>query len=257
MEPGNSSESALSEIIKKLTPRLLTIVLIAVLLALTLVISFTMSRGGSVSLKDMSFSAPNGQDQKIVELEEKVKDFEVQEKALTNQLNELAKRPARVDFVQCEKRVQESISLEDIGQIIGTVASGKEAISRIGKLIKNESDYIKLKENISFKLLLLEMRIPQYGKAISTHYDGNNRRDTYKLLQEILLELGFYHGEIDGSQIPTRNAVIAFQEAYNEKLRAEAVSDIENVDKQFLQPLGHVGYRTLEAFRSWYRKNAA
>jgi len=257
MDQNNSSENAFSEIVKKLTPRLLAIILIVALVALTLVISFALYRGGSVSLKKMEFSAPNSQDQEIENLMGKINDCENKTNKLTEQLKELEKRPKKIELDQCNKKMRESVSLEKIGQIIGIVNSGKEALSEIRKLKKNEDDYGKFKENFSFKLFLLEMRIPQYGKAIPTHYEGNNSSDTYKLLQEILRDLGFYKGKPDGRQESTRNAIIAFQEAYNEKLKNEAELDNGNVDKQVLQPLGYVGYRTLEAFRSWYRKNAA
>ena len=97
------------------------------------------------------------------------------------------------------------------------------------------------------------------GNSISTHYDRENRREVYELIQEILLELGFYQGDIDGAQPTTMVAVIKFQDTYNAKLLSDAdlaaAEGGADVGVEELKPLGHVGYRTLEAFRSWYRES--
>ena len=256
MTTNNPSENVVLEIAKKLTPRLLAIILILTLASLTFVISLALYRGGSVNLKDMSFSAPNNQDQKISSLEESLKHCKVNAKNITQQLNGHNEHPTKEALLKCENKNSKSLQLKDITQFIGSTKSSTEALAKIKNLAKTETDYTKLKQNYFFKLFILERLIPQYGKSISTHYDGENRRDTYKLLQEILLELGFYKDNINGSQISTKNAVIEFQKAYNNKIESEMDMNETSIDAVILQPLGHVGYRTLEAFRSWYRNNA-
>lgn len=256
MTTNNPSENVALEIAKKLTPRILAIILTLTLVALTFVISLALYRGGSVNLKDMTFSAPNNQDQKISSLEESLKLCNLNANNVTRQLNNYDDHPTKESLLECKNINSKSLQLEDLTQFIGNAKSSEEALLKIKSLVKTETDYTKLKQNYFFKLFILERLIPQYGKSISTHYDGENRRDTYKLLQEILLELGFYNDNINGSQISTKNSVIAFQKAYNIKIENEMDMNETSIDAVILQPLGHVGYRTLEAFRSWYRNNA-
>lgn len=253
MAENTTSNNVALEIVKKLTPRLLAIILIGTLAALTLAMILTLFRGGSVNLKDMTFNVPDNQDKTITELE---KDLAQCESKSENISKELKNHPTREALLQCENANSQTVQLKSLVQFIGNTSSADEAILKIKKLSKTREDYAKLKQNYFFKLFILERIIPQYGKSISTHYDGKDRRETYKLLQEILLELGFYNGDITGSQLPTKNAVTEFQQAYNKKLETDADMNETSVDAVLLQPLGHVGYRTLEAFRSWYRNNA-
>lgn len=252
----NLTHNVALEIAKKLTPRLLALILIATLIALTLVISLTLYRGGSANLKDMIFSVPDNQSKTISALEEELKKCSTATESIEQKLNGHNEHPTNEALLQCEDKYSKSIPLDKISQFIGKSKSADEAISKIEKLAIIKTDFTKLKQNYFFKLFILERLIPQYGKSISTHYDGENRRDTYKLLQEILLELGFYNGAITGSQISTKNAVTEFQLAYNKKLETDADMSETSIDAVILQPLGHVGYRTLEAFRSWYRNSA-
>ena len=256
MTTNNPSENVALEIAKKLTPRILAIILILTLVSLTFIISLALYRGGSVNLKNMTFSAPNNQDQKISNLEENLERCNANTKTITQQLNGHNDRLTKETLLECKNRNLKSLQLEDLTQLIGNTISSENALLKIKRLAKTDADYAKLKRNYFFKLFILESLIPQYGKSISTHYDGENRRDTYKLLQEILLELSFYNGLINGSQVSTKNAVIEFQKAYNNKIENEMDMNETSIDAIILQPLGHVGYKTLEAFRSWYRNNA-
>lgn len=256
MSLDDSTGDPISAVVKKLTPRLLATILIGLLLALTLVISFALFRGGSVNLKEMTFSAPSEQNEKIASLQASIGECEVKREEASRQADELIDRPTKEALSQCEARNAQAIALEDIAQIIGTERSREEVLSKVQKLAKTDNNYAQLKQNYFFTLFLLETRIPQYGKSISTLYDNGNRRETYELIQEILLELGFYEGNIDGSQKSTMNAVIVFQETYNKRLLRGVNPDDAAASVEILQPLGHVGYRTLEAFRSWYREHA-
>ncbi len=252
----NVTNRVVLEITKKLTPRLLAIILVATLIALTLVISLTLYRGGSVNLKSMTFDVPDSQYQTISSLEQSLEKCNNETADIKQQLNVHNEHPTSEALLQCKNISSQSIPLENLTQYIGKSKSPDETISKIIKLSAIKTDFTKLKQNYFFKLFILERLIPQYGKSISTLYDDENRRDTYKLLQEISLELGFYNGAITGSQIPTKNAVTEFQLAYNKKLEADADMNETSIDAVVLQPLGHVGYRTLEVFRSWYRNSA-
>ncbi len=256
MSLDDSTGDPISAVVKKLTPRLLATLLIVLLLALTLVISFALFRGGSVNLREMTFSTPSEQNQTIASLQASKGECEAKLKEASQQANELIDRPTKEALSQCEARYSQAIALEELAQIIGAESSREEVLAKLRKLAKTDRNYVQLKQNYFFKLFLLETRIPQYGKSISTRYDNGNRRDTYELIQEILLELGFYEGNIDGSQKSTMNAVIVFQEAYNKRLLQGVNPDDAANSVEILRPLGHVGYRTLEAFRSWYRENA-
>lgn len=252
----NFNNNVVLEIAKKLTPRLLALILIVTLIALTLVISLTLYRGGSVNLKNMTFNVPDNQNQTISSLEQSLEKCNNETASIKQQLNGHNGHPTKDALLQCENKNSQSILIENLTQYIGKSKSSDEVISKIKKLSAIKTEFTKLKQNYFFKLFILERLIPQYGKSISTLYDGENRRDTYKLLQEILLELGFYNGAITGSQISTKNAVTEFQLAYNKKLEEDADMSETSIDVVILQPLGHVGYRTLEAFRSWYRNSA-
>jgi len=244
-----------SELVRKLTPRLLALILIVLLVALALVIFVALSRGGSVNLRDMTFSAPNEQSETISRLEALNVECTSELDAQTQQVNTLGERPTKEDLDQCQARYSQAVPIDKLVQIIGPADSGEAMLSKIQELATKDEDYAQLKQNYFFKLFVLERRIPDYGNSISTHYDRENRREVYKLIQEILLELGFYQGGIDGAQPATMEAVIKFQDTYNAKLQSDANLVTTDVSIEELKPLGHVGYRTLEAFRSWYREN--
>ncbi len=256
MAPDNSNNNVFLEIAKKLTPKLLALILILTLIALTLVITLTLYRGGSVNLKDMTFTVPDNQDQIISGLQDNLKKCNNEAKAISDQLNGHKEHPTNKDLQQCEDKISNSIPINRLTQYIGESSSADDAISKIQKLSTSEAEFLKLQQNYFFKLFVLEKRIPQYGTSISIHYDSENKRDIYILLQKILLELGFYNSDINGSQVATKDALISFQEAYNEKIENDMGTTEFSRDAAILHPLGHVGYRTLEAFRSWYRKNA-
>ena len=112
MTTHNLSENVVLEIAKKLTPRLLAIILILTLVALTFVISLALYRGGSVNLKDMTFSAPNNQDQKISSLEENLQRCKVSANNIAQQLNGHDEHPTNEALLDCENKNSKSLQLD-------------------------------------------------------------------------------------------------------------------------------------------------
>ena len=101
------------------------------------------------------------------------------------------------------------------------------------------------------KLFLLEKTIPSFGKFISTHVEPDaDRKKSYLLIQTILMELGYFNGKPDGNQQRTQAAVVRFQQAFNASLQVLG----PEYRAQKIEQFGNVGYKTLEAMRSTYRR---
>ena len=156
MTINNPSENIALEIAKKLTPRILAIILILTLVALTFVISLSLYRGGSVNLKDMTFSAPNNQDQKISSLEERLKFCNLNANNIMQQLNNHDDHPTKEALLECKNKNSKSLQLEDITQFIGNTESSENAVFKIKSLAKTDADYTKLKQNYFLNYLFLK-----------------------------------------------------------------------------------------------------
>jgi len=242
MPPDELNNSAAAVIVKKLTPRLLAVVLIVALFSLTAVVAFALYRGGEVNLNGWTFSAPNENLEKVWRLEKLVAACE----------KENSKKDLRVE--KCENRNLNSMPLERISRLLNSATSDQEITTRIQRLTIIENEYRSHKNRFTFKLFLLENNISKNGQWIATHFDSPEKIEVFKIIQEILRELDLYNGNIDGERLRTREALLKFQNAYNKKLTIENTEN--GTEIPVLQPLGYVGFKTLEALRGWYRKNA-
>jgi len=230
-------------IIKRLTPRLLAIVVALAIVVLAVVVSYALFVGGSVDLKKGTFKAPDrpsATPTEISELNEKLKE---QQKVI----DDFYKKDANQMLAECKTALSSSVPMSELAPILG-VKSTAEALGEIRRLAVATCNDKTTENNLLFKLYQLETIIPDFGKSITTRYDsGNDRTKAFVLIQEILRELTFYDGSLDGDQKKTNEAVIKFQENFNSKLGKL------NADQK-IQNLGAVGYKTLEAMRSAYRQ---
>lgn len=169
-------------------------------------------------------------------------------------IDELSARPIQKQLNECTGKISESMSLTLLAVVANSSASKQEVTSRIQQLIKIEDAHLSYKNKFIFKLFLLEDYLSQNGGRIATHYiEGNEKTEIFRAIQKILRELDFYSGLIDGDRLKTRETLLKFQESYNRKLDKENKKNRTKIPH--LQPLGLVGYRTLEALRAWSRKN--
>ena len=220
----------MKELIEKLTPRLLFSFLIIALILLAAVSTYTVNQGGDVNIGAWYFnlSSSKEKDTKISQLEK--------------QVLMLSKNPIEEKLLSCQTKLEDRIPIDVITTSLDEEIDIIKIPNRVRTLKECETRYIEHSKNFYFKLFLLEREIRIHGDFITTRMDSPNRKDTYTLIQYILHELNYHHGQISGTQSSTYSAVISFQKAYNEKN-----------PKNKLLPLGYVGYRTLEAMRSWYR----
>ncbi|HNY92872.1 MAG TPA: hypothetical protein PKM23_15215, partial [bacterium] len=77
-----------------------------------------------------------------------------------------------------------------------------------------------------------------------TRIRENSRTAAYRMIQELLGEVDFYSGELNGEQQATYAALVAFQQDYNTRV----------TENEQITSLGSFGYQTLEALRSRYRQ---
>lgn len=131
------------------------------------------------------------------------------------------------------------------GDFFKTDFKRQETLNVIRNLVNRVSESDKEKQHYAYKLFRLEKQISNYGNNISLKIQAENRIPIYKQIQVILQEINSYNGPIDGSQQATFDALVDFQTEYNKTDSLTVFQDYE---------LGILGYRTLEAFRSSYRR---
>ena len=254
MPSTNENVLILTEIVKRITPRLLAVILTIALFSLSGVIVFALHKGGEVKLNGWSFSAPKDQDEMVANFENAIKQCNKNNHKKDESIERLSLRPTNQQLEKCKEEISNSVSLLKISQSLHSSPSTIDVESRIKELIIIEGKYQSYTNKFSFKLFLLENYIPQNGPWITTHFDSPEKAEAFKVTQEILRELNFYNGDIDGDRIKTREALLDFQYRYNQKLKLENIENGTNIP--LLKPLGYIGFKTLEALRGWYRVNA-
>jgi len=227
--PLKKNEPLLDLLIRKLTPRLFVFVLITGLSMATLVLALTLYQGGIIQTSLFKLDTAGSHRAQIQKLESENERLKA----------ELESRNPESSFQQ----VETAMSLLQFNEILGEELDTSQAISRLRELVQNERQRIELESNFYYKLFLLEQEIRGYGDFISTHINKPEHTTTYRLIQSVLEDLGFYKGEIDGDQESTALALITFQVEYNGLVQED----------QRLSPLGYFGFRTMDALRSRYR----
>lgn len=233
---------------------MLAVILTIALFSLSGVIVFALHRGGEVKLNGWPFSAPKDQNEMIANIKNAIRQCNKDNHEKDESIEPLSIRPTKQQLEQCKKEISNSISLFKVSQSLHSNQSTLDVESRIKELIVIEGKYQSYANKFSFKLFLLENYISQNGPWITTHSDSPGKAEAFKVTQEILRELNFYNGDIDGDRIKTREALLDFQYRYNQKLKLENIENGTNIP--LLKPLGYIGFKTLEALRGWYRVNA-
>ncbi|MCB0283624.1 MAG: hypothetical protein KDF60_13650 [Calditrichaeota bacterium] len=156
-------------------------------------------------------------------------------------------------LADCEEEIdtlkENTLTLNELqilsGEFFKADFDRQETLNVIRNLVNRVIESDKEKQHYAYKLFRLEKQISNFGSNISLKIQADNRIPIYRQIQVILQEINFYNGPIDGSQQSTYNALVNFQTEYNKVDSLTVFQDYE---------LGILGYRTLEAFRSSYRR---
>ncbi len=142
-----------------------------------------------------------------------------------------------------------TVSTSDLSLISDTyfkeAATREETLSAITQVVRDAERVASHRNHYAHQLFELELMIPHFGNNIPTGRRDEAMRDAYSAIQELLQGIRFYQGPINGDQETTRQALVSFQQDFNQK----AGQEIFDPDHEF----GFFGYRTLEAVRSTYR----
>lgn len=229
--------------IERIPPRLFGLWLFFVSLLFAGIVVYAISTNRVIDFKNLTISPPNTCKECVSDDKSGALD------RLVTTADE--ERSLDAEVSACRSELKNSLQMHELASVLG-VKSIDEARSKL-KWLGSMMDLSEFsKEGPRLKLYLIEGHIPKYNGSISTKIKvkgEDGRRAVYILIQEVLLDLGFYDGVLDGDRESTNLALTSFQKAYNAKLKGEAPKIDEN---QF----GLLGYRTLEALRSEYRKRA-
>lgn len=223
------NEPLLDLVIRKLTPKLFVIILITGLSLATFVLALTLYQGGIIQTSLFKLDTAGSRRALVQNLERE---------------NERLRRELEPEGDLASAQFTETaISLQQFNEILGENLDLSQVAPRLRELVQSERQKMELESNFYYKLFLLELQIKGYGNFINTHIDKPEHTSTYRMIQSVLEDLGFYDGEIDGDQESTALALVTFQVEHNEHVE----------EGQKLSPLGYFGFRTMEALRSRYR----
>ncbi len=153
-------------------------------------------------------------------------------------------RACQEELVRCEKNLLQSIPILELQQIIGVPLVRAALFDTLRALAAYAGDAAEWRNNYNYKLFEMEKQMQRFGGSISTRIRENSRRAAYRMIQELLSEVEFYGGELNGEQQDTYTALVAFQQDYNTRV----------TENEQITSLGSFGYQTLEALRSRYRQ---
>ncbi|NKB82519.1 MAG: hypothetical protein GKS05_11655 [Nitrospirales bacterium] len=143
----------------------------------------------------------------------------------------------------CTAELSSSIPILDIGVATGEKVPKEEIPEHLRQLADRDKELRKYETSFAFKLFKLERAVRDRGGSINVSIDSQDRHSDYRLIQQVLQEIGHFFGSIDGASQNTYNALKAYQETYNQQVEEEF---------RFKQ-LGYLGYGTLESIRSTKR----
>lgn len=199
-------------IVAKLTPKVLALLLGLGMLLIALIAGVAVYRGQDVKIFGIEISQPS--------------------------------RVCQDELAACRNALAESIRLTELQEIIGKPVTRSQAADTLRALIRFAGEAAEWRNNFNYRLFELEKQMQRFGGFISTRIQDTSRTAAYRMIQELLSEVGFYDGAITGEQQATRRALVTFQNDYNLRVPEEAR----------ITSLGSFGYQTLEAVRSRYRQ---
>jgi hypothetical protein len=171
------------EIISRLTPKVLAVLIALAMVLLAAVLLVAVLRGSDVSFWGVQISQPS-----------------------IAHMNEIESLKAQL---------QQAIPLADLKGVIDSTGTKTAALQQIKKVALQYTQLTDWESKFSFKLFKLELLITRYGRFIATNMAGEERREAYQLIQSVLADVDFYQGDNDGSPQKTHDAVVAFQNDYN------------------------------------------
>lgn len=156
--------------------------------------------------------------------------------------------PIEKKLADVEKKLDLSIRKESITGMSDVYfrnqADKNEVLDSIRALI-NYSEKLKEHEShYTYKLFLIKKIMLDNPKGNINTRIQRDSKNTYAIIQEILNELEYYQGPIDGDRMRTREALVAFQSKMNEL--DSGYFDLNNY--------GIFGNRTLMTIRSLYER---
>ncbi len=191
MNQANSdSTSIFDNIIAKLTPKVLALLIGLGMMLLAVIIGIAVIRGQDVKLFGIEISQPS--------------------KACTE------------DLARCEQTLSQAVRVSEMQEIIGAPLTRAQALDTLRVLLKFAGEAAEWRNNFTYKLFLLEQQMSRYGGFISTRIQDSSRTEAYRMIQSVLSDIGFYEGPLNGDQSATNNALQAFQNDYNQRVPEEA-----------------------------------
>ncbi|HOZ22713.1 MAG TPA: hypothetical protein PLO28_13060 [bacterium] len=211
-DADQGSRGFIDDLIAKLSPKLVALLAGMALLLLAVIIGIAVYQDKDVKIFGIEISQPS--------------------------------RACQEELVRCEKNLLQSIPILELQQIIGVPLERPALVDTLRALAAYAGDAAEWRNNYNYKLFEMEKLMQRFGGSISTRIRENSRRAAYRMIQELLSEVEFYGGELNGEQQDTYTALVAFQQDYNTRVP----------ESEKISSLGAFGYQTLEALRSRYRQ---
>lgn len=211
-DADQGSGGFIDDLITKLSPKLVALLAGMALLLLAVIIGIAVYQDKDVKIFGIEISQPS--------------------------------RACQEELVRCEKNLLQSIPILELQQIIGVPLERPALVDTLRALAAYAGDAAEWRNNYNYKLFEMEKLMQRFGGSISTRIRENSRRAAYRMIQELLSEVEFYGGELNGEQQDTYTALVAFQQDYNTRVP----------ESEKISSLGAFGYQTLEALRSRYRQ---
>lgn len=237
------------QLIGKLGPRTLAVLIATALLLMTGVILYAVRSGHPVSVFGLSIDPSKAELQTEVSvLRKKLEQCAVPRQELELQIRDLAReleaRPTIEALGALKSQIAQALTPADLPGIWDGPMSKDDILVRLRMMKKRTDDYQRLEGSPDFVFLKLEREISISGGAVNTNIAGESARDVFRLIQTALQFIDAFQGSPDGMQASTNRALEEFQTAHNAKLPKE----------QQLKPLGFFGRRTLALIRNNYWK---
>lgn len=184
----NGSDGTLDKVLSKLTPRIIAIVLIAVVLAFTVVISIALNKGAGINFWGVKISSKDSGGDKTT-VGEVVGGMTAQEF--------IATLPSDLRGTVDESGMKIATTLKESKQKSEEIESLKKQIDAIGN---KEDKFLN-------RILRLEDEIARWEGSINTSIKVDEKEDVFRLVQQLLRRIGYYDGPIDADPFRTQETL--------------------------------------------------
>lgn len=184
----NGTEGTLDKVLSKLTPRIIAIVLIVVILAFVFVILIAVNKGADIDFWGFEIS-PEG----------KIDQTTAQEVV---GLNESKQKSTKIDTL--EERI-EAIK-NRLAKTEKQLAQVREEKIDLQRLIEEKEDkYLN-------RIIRLEDEITRWEGSINTSVKVDEKKDVFRLVQQLLRRIGYYDGPMDADPFRTQEALSNYKQ---------------------------------------------